>query len=329
MIGRGCALLALLWPGIGSTLTLDMPANAVMRAETVAAQSTYDMPVGPWAAGTIPMTRGAGEVRQQAWRINAGGVTTQQILAPLRAQLLAQGFEVVFECETDGCGGFDFRFGSAVMGPPDMQINLGDFRYLSARRAAQDTLTPPELVSLWISQTGRAGHVQLTRAGPADGETGPTIATTGAAALTPATPQPLDDGAAALEPLADIASFVDRLETDGHVILSDLAFDSGSAQLAAGDYASLVALADYLRARPDRRVALVGHTDSSGSLEANIALSKRRAGSVLERLVTDYGINRQQLDAQGMGYLAPIAANITPQGREANRRVEVILTSIE
>ena len=92
---------------------------------------------------------------------------------------------------------------------------------------------------------------------------------------------------------------------------------------------SLQALADYLANAPDLQVALVGHTDSSGPLDVNIALSKRRAGSVLERLVSDYGVARKQLEAQGMGYLAPVASNLTQQGRDANRRVEVIITSIQ
>jgi OOP family OmpA-OmpF porin len=64
-------------------------------------------------------------------------------------------------------------------------------------------------------------------------------------------------------------------------------------------------------------------------LAGNIALSKRRAGSVLERLVTDYAASRQQLEAQGMGYLSPIQNNRTIEGREANRRVEAIITSTQ
>jgi len=71
----------------------------------------------------------------------------------------------------------------------------------------------------------------------------------------------------------------------------------------------------------------VGHTDAEGSLDGNIALSRRRAASVLERLVTAYQVDRRQMEAQGMGYLAPIASNLTEEGREANRRVEVIVTS--
>jgi OOP family OmpA-OmpF porin len=50
---------------------------------------------------------------------------------------------------------------------------------------------------------------------------------------------------------------------------------------------------------------------------------------VLERLAGQYGVARSQLEAEGMGYLAPVATNLTPEGREVNRRVEVILLSTE
>ncbi len=99
----------------------------------------------------------------------------------------------------------------------------------------------------------------------------------------------------------------------------------GMAQLGAGDYASLRALAEYLAANPAARVALVGHTDATGALEVNIAISRRRAASVMERLASDYAVPRQQMTAEGMGWLAPLATNITPEGREANRRVEAVL----
>ena len=125
------------------------------------------------------------------------------------------------------------------------------------------------------------------------------------------------------------ASLSNQLEQVGRAVLGDLSFETGSAQLAQGDYASLRALAEYLATTPSRTVALVGHTDSSGGLEANIALSKRRAASVLERLVSVYGADRAQLEAEGMGYLAPLSSNLTEAGRTANRRVEVIVTSTE
>ena len=94
-------------------------------------------------------------------------------------------------------------------------------------------------------------------------------------------------------------------------------------------FASLQALADYLRIYPDRTVALVGHTDSAGSLEANIALSKRRAKAVMEHLIKEYGVSAAQVNADGVGFLSPIASNLTSEGRAQNRRVEVVLTSTQ
>lgn len=303
------ALLSLALPATADTLSF--PANAQMRAEEVEPLGLYAMPIGGWSDTGLPVLNGEGQVLRQAWQIDAAGLSSFEILRPLRDQLTDAGFELVFLCATDACGGFDFRLNAGVMPAPDMHVNLADFRYLAARRTDAEGRT--ELLSLLVSRSGGAGHVQVTRVGPADPDR-PIAAATGTPLRAERTPQAT-------------GSLVADLEATGHAVLADLTFETGSAQLAQGEYASLAALADYLRANPDRVVALVGHTDSVGSLEGNITLSRRRAASVLERLVSDHGIPRRQLDAQGMGYLAPVASNLTEEGREANRRVEVILTS--
>ncbi|PVA06306.1 OmpA family protein [Thalassorhabdomicrobium marinisediminis] len=308
------AVVLALLPLQATALTLDMPGNATLTAETVTDPDSYDMPTAGWTPTGLPVLTGTGEVRKQAWRIEASGLTTLQLLQPLGAQLTEAGFERVFTCTDDACGGFDFRFATEVIPAPQMYVDLGDFRFRAFRR---DTEEGSELLSLLTSRSSSAGFVQIIHVGP----TGSGPATeTAAPAMRPARA----DTAA-----ADDAPFAQRLETEGRVVLSDLAFETGSAQLGAGPFASLQDVADYLLANPTRTVALVGHTDTVGGLDGNIALSKRRAGSVLERLVTNYDIPRRQLDAQGMGYLAPLASNLSDEGREANRRVEVILTSTE
>ncbi len=307
---RAMAIVLMCLPGVARAVTLAFPGNTDLRAQTVEPIGSYAMPVGAWDQGQIPVLTGEGEVTRQAWRIDASRLTTLQILAPLRDQLREDGFEVVFSCETEGCGGFDFRFALDVIPAPDMHVDLGDFQYLAARR---DSGAGNELVSLLVSRSSSAGFVQVTRVGA---PTDRAIAETSAPDLRATTVAPTGD-------------FAGALEQDGHVILTDLTFETGSAQLAGGAYASLQTLADYLAAHPARVVALVGHTDSEGSLDGNIALSKRRAGSVLERLVSDYGVARAQLQAEGMGFLSPVRANLTPEGREANRRVEVILISTD
>ncbi len=122
---------------------------------------------------------------------------------------------------------------------------------------------------------------------------------------------------------------ITRLQENGHAVLLDLTFETGSSSLGEGTFASLEALAGFLRSDPSLRVALVGHTDATGALDTNVALSKRRAASVLERLVEAYGIARSQLEAQGMGYLSPITTNRSAEGREQNRRVEAVLLNTD
>ena len=124
-------------------------------------------------------------------------------------------------------------------------------------------------------------------------------------------------------------SLAQQLGQSGRAILADLSFETGASELQDIPFESLTQLAQYLTENPERKVALVGHTDSSGSLEANIALSKRRATAVMDRLIADYGVDPAQIAAEGMGYLAPVASNLTQTGRDTNRRVEVIITSTE
>ena len=115
----------------------------------------------------------------------------------------------------------------------------------------------------------------------------------------------------------------------GAVALDDLVFASGSSSLTEGSYASLADLAAWLQANPEMTIALVGHTDASGGLEGNIALSRKRADSVRARLIETYDVPTRQVEAQGVGYLSPRASNLTEAGRNKNRRVEVILTSTQ
>ena len=73
----------------------------------------------------------------------------------------------------------------------------------------------------------------------------------------------------------------------------------------------------------------MGHTDAVGSLEANTALSRRRAEAVRRRLIDIHGADPAQVTAHGAGYLAPLASNLSAPGREMNRRVEAVLLSAE
>lgn len=301
-------LLLLLAPAAGAAPTLSLPPSAERTAGDKSAMGSYAMPVGPWQDGRIETLRTEGEVTQTAWRVRDGSVTTMGLLATLRDQLGREGFEILFECATDECGGFDFRFATPCLPEPEMHVDLGDYRFLSARRETGGT---PDYVSLLVSRSSDSGYVQMTRVG---------------AALV----QPLPIAAAEFSPQEAAPSpdsLADQLVANGKVVLGDLRFATGSTQLGAEDFPSLDALANFLRAHPEKAIALVGHTDAEGTLAANVAVSRKRAQSVADRLVSLHGVNPAQLTADGVGYLSPLASNLTAEGRSQNRRVEAMITS--
>jgi len=299
--------------GAAQALDLTVPGDAELTREEQSAAESYLLPTGPYADGQIPSVEVEGLVTRQAWRIEGEGLTTLKLLTPLRDQLREAGYEILFDCADRECGGFDFRFNTSVLPAPDMFVDLFDFRFLSARKTEG---VAAEYVTCLVSLTGETGYLQLVTVGSGEA---PTIELGEIGAVTPATPpQPVE-----------AAELVERLLGQGHVVLSDLEFESGSAALSEGPYESLAALAAFLNANPARRIALVGHTDTVGGLDPNVALSRRRAASVLERLVSGYDVPRAQMESNGMGYLSPVAPNTTEAGREANRRVEAVLLSTE
>jgi OOP family OmpA-OmpF porin len=249
-------------------------------------------------------------VQLRAWRLEGRGLTTLQLLQPLREQFLQAGAKVLFECEAAQCGGFDFRFDILVLPAPAMRVGLGDYRFLALQLDA-DTHA-----SLLVSRFGNAGFIQLVTVA-SNAETVPPVQAHASAPALVAPPPP-----SAPKALQGLGA---QLLAQGHAIMADLEFTSGAAELGAGPFQSLALLAQFLNAHPKSRVALVGHTDAVGALEGNITLSRRRAAQVVARLVADYGIDKDRLQAEGMGFLAPIASNRTDEGRLANRRVEVIL----
>ncbi|MFO0554397.1 MAG: OmpA family protein [Polyangiaceae bacterium] len=106
------------------------------------------------------------------------------------------------------------------------------------------------------------------------------------------------------------------------VITETVRFTPGSDVLAPDSDALLGKIARILTDHPEiARVAIEGHTDDSGDLQANVQLSRKRAVAVMRRLI-DLGVDERRLEAAGYGPKRPIADNTTPEGREKNRRVD-------
>ncbi len=295
---RLAILLALAAVPATAAPALDLPGSA---RETGAAREIGEvaLPAGPWQGGRLERLSAEGQILWRAWSLGERTLTVDQIAGPLRAQLEQEGYEILFDCEAEGCGGYDFRFATETLPAPAMFVDLGDYRYLLARSGEGDML------SLLVSRAGSTGYVQATSVSEAPEET--VVASSKS------------------EPADATGDIWDLLSAEGRAPLEELSFGTGSSALEGGPSPSLAALADALAARPEARVALVGHTDTAGSLEANIALSRRRAEAVRAELVDRFGTDPDQVIARGVGYLAPRGSNDTPEGRRVNRRVEAVL----
>lgn len=108
--------------------------------------------------------------------------------------------------------------------------------------------------------------------------------------------------------------------------LNGLFFAVGDSTLAPESYLELERLSWLLSDKPTMRIEIIGHTDSTGSLERNMELSWRRANAVAKYLI-GRGISEERLQVVGKGPTEPIADNRLPEGRALNRRVEFRIIS--
>ena len=107
--------------------------------------------------------------------------------------------------------------------------------------------------------------------------------------------------------------------------MSDILFDVGRATLKTDLMTSLAKIAGILSVYQQFDVSIEGNTDNTGSEEFNMTLSQQRAENVMNFLV-EQGIAETRLTAKGLGMTMPIADNSTKEGRQKNRRVDLVIT---
>jgi OmpA-OmpF porin, OOP family len=124
----------------------------------------------------------------------------------------------------------------------------------------------------------------------------------------------------------DLAALKAQQTERGLVLtLGDVLFETGKAELRPGALQNLYPLVTFLQKYPEHRVVIEGHTDSVGSDTYNLDLSQRRADAVQDFLLHN-GVNPAQLTTRGYGKASPVASNATAEGRQQNRRVELIIS---
>ncbi len=104
-----------------------------------------------------------------------------------------------------------------------------------------------------------------------------------------------------------------------------LDFDIDKADIKPQFHDDIARVGDFMKKYPTTTATIEGHTDNIASAEYNMALSQRRAESVVNYLADKFGIDRSRLRAKGYGLTRPIADNSTDEGKQQNRRIEAII----
>ena len=121
--------------------------------------------------------------------------------------------------------------------------------------------------------------------------------------------------------------FKDAARTDEGIkftLSSDVLFPSNSSYLTDAAKLELAKLSKLLKQDNSKKIRVDGHTDATGEEKYNVWLSEKRAASV-KKFLEDAGVSSSRISTKGLGPTKPIADNKTADGRQKNRRVEVII----
>jgi OmpA-OmpF porin, OOP family len=116
----------------------------------------------------------------------------------------------------------------------------------------------------------------------------------------------------------------DAITEKGRVATQGIYFDTGSDRIRPESAPTLKEIAAMLGEHSDLDLTIEGHTDNVGAAASNQSLSEKRAAAVRQYLIENHSIDAARLTAKGHGATKPATANETPEGRQNNRRVELV-----
>jgi OOP family OmpA-OmpF porin len=111
------------------------------------------------------------------------------------------------------------------------------------------------------------------------------------------------------------------IKPDQNIVLELIYFETNKSDLLPDSFKQLSDLAGFLSNHPTYKIAITGHTDSTGNEQLNIKLSENRAKAVADYLASK-GIDKNNITSKGAGSADPVADNKTTEGKAKNRRVE-------
>jgi outer membrane protein OmpA-like peptidoglycan-associated protein/curli biogenesis system outer membrane secretion channel CsgG len=119
-------------------------------------------------------------------------------------------------------------------------------------------------------------------------------------------------------------SMREQLDETGKIVTHGILFDKGSHVIKGESYKTLQQIGELLTDDATLRLSINGHTDSDGEDTYNLDLSKQRAESVRNYLISKFGVTADRLECKGFGETEPIDSNGSPEGKANNRRVELV-----
>ena len=234
-----------------------------------------------------------GKITRIAYRTKAGP-SILEVSRNFETQLAKAGFETLVACDTDQCGGIPFTEAIDILPVPQMWADGFNFRYYAGHKSDNGR-------ELYAAVVTSKNNDQVT--------TQLVVAVVGEIK----------------NKMVDAAAMAKGLGEKGHIALYGIYFDTDKATIKPASAPTLAEMAKLLNGQPRMRVFIVGHTDSQGSYEHNMTLSRQRAEAVAAALVKSYAIAKTRLYTAGIGYLAPVGPNATEDGRALNRRVELVV----
>lgn len=117
--------------------------------------------------------------------------------------------------------------------------------------------------------------------------------------------------------------YYDRVLSEGKIIVNGIKFDVNKATLKPESMGPINKIYQLMNKNPELNFSVEGHTDSDGSDETNMTLSKARGKAVMDKLIS-MGISKDRLKSNGFGESKPLDNNSTPEGKANNRRVEFV-----
>jgi outer membrane protein OmpA-like peptidoglycan-associated protein len=219
--------------------------------------------------------------------------------------------------------------------PPDEVVHLA---YLARRRAeigeaiiaetrAHEQMNEAQARRDQVMMATREREAAAARAQASSAEAQAAAAQNQAAAARDQAAAANDQAAAAQAQLAELQA----KQTERGMVLTlgnNVLFDTNSDTLKPGADESLNRVAQFLQTQPAVKVRIEGHTDSRGSDSYNQALSQRRAQAVASALMAR-GVDASRVQPVGRGMEVPLATNDTAEGRQQNRRVELIFSNLQ